>query len=169
MRVAFKITRALLGRTLDDLCRSHPFAAERVGFFSCRVGGLKPSGWVVLAHDFHPVADDDYLRDRTVGAMMGPAAIRKAMQIAFSNEVCMFHVHVHGHRGQPSFSGVDLRETAKFVPDFWHVRPHLVHGAIVLSLDSTAGLCWHPQYSKPFRFSEFSVVGAPMSVARSVK
>ena len=76
MRVAFKITRSLLGRTLDDLCRSHPFAAERVGFFSCRVGGLRPSGWVVLAHDFHPVADDDYLRDRTVGAMMGPTAIR---------------------------------------------------------------------------------------------
>lgn len=169
MRVVFKISRSLLGKTFDDLRRSHPFAAERVGFLSCRVGGLMPSGWVVLARDFHPVADDDYLRDRTVGAMMGPAAIRKAMQIALNGEVCMFHVHVHGHRGQPSFSRVDLRETAKFVPDFWHVRPHLVHGAVVLSLDSATGLCWHPQYSKPLRFSNFSVVGAPMSVARSVK
>jgi hypothetical protein len=64
---------------------------------------------------------------------------------------------------------VDLRETAKFVPDFWHVRPHLVHGAIVLSLDSAAGLCWHPQYSKPFQFSDLSTVGAPMSVVRSVE
>lgn len=93
MRVAFKITRALLNNVLDDLRRSHPFAAERVGFVSCRVGRLEPSGWVVLAHNFHPVADDDYLRDRTVGAMMGPAAIRKALQIALSNEVCVFHVH----------------------------------------------------------------------------
>lgn len=167
MRVAFKITRSLLGRAFDDLRRSHPFAAERVGFFSCRVGALKPSGWVVLAHDFHSVADDDYLRDRTVGAMMGPAAIRKAMQFTLSNEVCMFHVHIHEHRGQPWFSGTDLRETAQFVPDFWHVRPHLVHGAVVLSLDSAAALCWHPQYSKPFRFSDFSVVGTPMSVTRS--
>ena len=169
MRVAFKINRALLNNVLDDLHRSHPFAAERVGFLSCRVGRLEPSGWVVLAHDFHSVADNDYLRDPTVGAMMGPAAMRKAMQIALNNDVCMFHVHIHGHRGQPSFSGVDLRETAKFVPDFWHVRPHLVHGAIVLSLDSATGLCWHPKYSKPFRFSDFSVVGAPMSIVRSVK
>jgi hypothetical protein len=169
MTVAFKVTHSLLGKALDDLRRSHPFAAERVGFFSCRVGGLKPSGWVVLAHNFHSVAVEDYLPDHTVGAMMGPAAIRKAMQIALSHDVCMFHVHIHNHHGQPRFSGTDLRETAKFVPDFWHVRPHLVHGAIVLSLDSAAGLCWHPQYSKPFRFSDFSVVGAPMSVARSGK
>lgn len=169
MRVAFKITRALLGKVLDDLHRSHSFAAERVGFLLCRVGALKPSGWVVLAHDFQPVADEDYLRDRTVGAMMGPAAIRKAMQVAFSNEVCMFHVHLHDRHGQPWFSGIDLRETLKFVPDFWHVRPQLVHGAVVLSLDSAAGLCWHPRYSRPFRFSDISIVGAPMSVVRSVK
>ena len=169
MRVAFKIARTLLRKTFDDLRRPHPFAAERVGFFSCRVGALRPSGWVVLAHDFHPVADDDYLRDLTVGAMMGPAAIRKAMQIVLSHEVCMFHVHIHEHRGQPWFSKTDLREDAKFVPDFWHVRPHLVHGAIVLSSDSAAGLCWHPQFSKPFRFSDFSVVGTPMSIARSAK
>jgi hypothetical protein len=162
MMVAFKVAEGLLGRAYKDLSRPHPFAAERVGFFSCRVGALKPEGWVVLAHDFHSVADSDYLRDRTVGAMMGPVAIRKAMQVALGSEVGMFHVHIHGHRGRPWFSGVDLREAAKFVPDFWHVRPHLVHGAIVLSLDSAAGLCWHPQSSEPVVFSKFSVVGAPM-------
>ena len=169
MRVAFKITRPLLDNVFADLRRSHPFAAERVGFLSCRVGALKSSGWVVLAHNFHSVADDDYLEDRTVGAMMGPSAIRKAMQTALSNEVCMFHVHIHEHRGRPRFSGIDLRETAKFVPDFWHVRPHMVHGAIVLSFDSMAGLCWHPQASDPVRISEFSVVGAPMSFVREMK
>jgi proteasome lid subunit RPN8/RPN11 len=167
--MAFKITRTLLVKVLDDLRRPHPFAAERVGFLSCRVGGLKPSGWAVLAHDFHSVADDDYLNDRGVGAMMGPAAIRKAMQVGLSNEVCMFHVHIHGHRGRPWFSGIDLRETAKFVPDFWHVRPHMVHGAIVLSLNSMSGLCWHPHASAPLRFSEFSIVGAPMCCIRELK
>lgn len=168
MRVAFKITRNLLRRAFEDLSRQHQFAAERVGFLSCRVGSLRPDGWVVLAHEFHTVADADYLRDGTVGAMMGPGAIRKAMQVALNNEVGIFHVHIHGHRGHPWLSGVDLRETAKFVPDFWHVRPHLVHGAIVLSLDAGAGLCWHPQHSEPFRFSDFSIVGGPMFVARSV-
>jgi hypothetical protein len=167
MRVAFKITGDLLRRALEDLNRPHEFAAERVGFFSCRVGGLKPAGWVVLAHDFHPIDDGDYLRDRTAGAMMGPSAIRKAMQVALSNEVGMFHVHIHGHRGRPRFSNVDLSETAKFVPDFWHVRPHVVHGAIVLSLDSLVGLCWHPQAITPVRFSEFSIIRAPMWFQRS--
>lgn len=164
MMVAFKITGRLLGRACEDLNRPHPFAAERVGFFSCRVGALKPAGWVVLAHDFHPVDGADYLRDRSVGAMMGPTAIRKALQVALSKEVGMFHVHIHGHRGRPWFSDIDLRETAKFVPDFWHVRPHLVHGAIVLSLDSAAGLCWHPQSPEPVIFSKFSVVGGADAV-----
>jgi len=162
MIIAFKIGETLLDRVREELSRPHPFAAERVGFLSCRVGALRPAGWVVLAHEFHAVDDADYLRNRSVGAMMGPAAIRKALQVALSREVGMFHVHIHGHRGRPWFSGVDLRETAKFVPDFWHVRPHLVHGAIVLSLDSAAGLCWHPQSPEPLAFSKFSIVGAPM-------
>jgi hypothetical protein len=169
MKVNFKTTRALLGNVYDDLRPPHPFAAERVGFLSCRVGALKPGGWVILAHAFHTVADADYLRDHSVGAMMGPDAIRKALQVALSCEVCMFHVHIHGHRGRPWFSGIDLRETAKFVPDFWHVRPHMVHGAIVLSHDSMAGLCWHPQASAPVRISEFSIVGAPMCLIRELK
>lgn len=169
MKVAFRLTRNLLSEVIDDLRRPHRFAAERVGFLSCKVGKLKPSGWVVLAHAFHSVNDDDYLDDCSVGAMMGPAAIRKAMQIALNNEVGMFHVHIHGHSGRPRFSGTDLRETAKFVPDFWHVRPHMIHGAIVLSLDSMAGLCWHPQRAAPIRISAFSVVGAPMSLLRDLE
>jgi hypothetical protein len=49
------------------------------------------------------------------------------------------------------------------------VRPHLVHGAIVLSSDSIAGLCWHPKASAPIRISEFSIVGSPMSLFREAK
>ncbi len=162
MRVTFKITRRLLGIVRDNLNRPHAFAAERVGFLSCRMAALKPEGCLVLAHRFHPVADEDYVRDFSVGAMMGAAAIRKALQFALSNEVGMFHVHAHEHTGLPRFSGVDLRETAKFVPDFWHVRPHAAHGAIVLSLDSIAGLCWYPLISAPISISRFSIVGSPM-------
>lgn len=161
MKIAFKITRPLLASAMADLRRPHPFAAERVGFFSCRTAALD-EGWIVLAHAFHAVKDDDYVHDRSVGAMMGSGAIRGAMQIALTNEVGMFHVHVHAHRGAPSFSGTDRRETANFVPDFWHVRPHLVHGAIVLSLDSATGRCWHPQAVAPLSFTHFHVVGAPM-------
>jgi len=162
MRVAFKITCSLLRRVRADLCRPHAFAAERVGFLSCKVGAFDPTGWVILAHGYHPVADEDYVRDISVGAMMGSGAIRKALQASLTSESAMFHVHLHGHRGPPRFSGVDLRETAKFIPDFWHVSPQLVHGANVLSMDSMAGLCWHPRAPTPIPVSEFSIVGAPM-------
>lgn len=169
MRIAFKITRNLLQNVLTDLRRPHPFAAERVGFLSCGVAGLKPAGWIILAQDFHPVADGDYMNDRTVGAMMGAGAIRRAMQVALTNQTCMFHVHIHEHRGKPRFSAIDLSETAKFIPDFWHVCPKLVHGATVLSANSMAGRCWHPHLPTPIPISEFSIVGSPMWFIRETK
>jgi hypothetical protein len=166
MRTIFKITQSVLGRALCDLRRPHAFAAERVGFFSCRVGGLRSTGWVILAEEFHPVADDDYLEDHTVGAMMGPDAIRKAMQVALDRQCCMFHVHIHEHRGQPRFSAIDISETDKFVPDFWNVAPQMVHGAIVLSSDSMAGRCWHPRLRSPIRILELAAIGSPMLIRR---
>lgn len=166
MRIAFKLNRALLRQAHEDLARPHPFAAERVGFFTCRVGALGRGGWVILANEYHSVADDDYLDDPTVGAMMGPAAIRKAMQVALNQNACMFHVHIHAHRGKPRPSPIDLSESAKFVPDFFHVCPAMVHGHIVLSLDSMAGRCWHPGARAPLAISDFTVVGWPMWLRR---
>lgn len=163
MRILFKATKVLLTGVQADLRRPHPFAAERVGFVSCRVGELKRSGLIVLAHDYHPVDDSDYLDDPTVGAMMGPGAIRKALQFAYNNEAGMFHVHIHDHRGQPRPSSIDLREAAKFVPDFWHVRPHMPHGILILSRDSATGLCWYPGKSKPMGITRFRIVGRPIS------
>ena len=112
------------------------------------------------------MSDEDYVDDRTVGAMMGPGAIRKAMQVALNGHSCMFHVHVHEHRGRPRFSAIDVRETAKFVPDFWNVCPDLVHGAIVLSADSMAARCWHPSLRLPIEINDFSIVGSPMWFCR---
>src|SRR5262245_17150916 len=57
--------------------------------------------------------------------------------------VALLHVHTHGGRGIPGFSGVDVRENAKFVPDFLEVAPQCVHGAIVLSDNAAYGhLAW---------------------------
>ena len=77
MRIRFKITQALLGAAKHDLLRPHPFAAERVGFLSCRVGATDSDGLIVLAHAYHAVEDADYVDDPTAGATMGPDAIRK--------------------------------------------------------------------------------------------
>ena len=162
MTINFKITHKLLDEVRRDLDRPHPFAAERVSFITCKVGALASGGVVILAHAHHPVEDDDYLNDSTVGAMMGPGAIRKAIQFAYNENVSMFHVHMHDHLGTPWFSNIDLREAKKFVPDFWNVRPEMPHGALVLSMDSLAGLCWLPMARQMEKISKFSIIGAPL-------
>ena len=167
MTVHFKITRDLLEKTRYDLERPHSFAAERVGFLSCRVGKIPGGGMILLAHACHPVRDEDYLDDPSVGAMMGPGAIRKAMEYAYNTPVGMFHVHMHGHTGIPEFSRIDLRESRKFIPDFWNVRPKMPHGTLVLSLDSLAGLCWMPDSHRIVRIEKITVVGAPLQIIRS--
>ncbi len=162
MKIIFKITEELVKTAISNLSMPHSFAAERVGFFVCRVGALDSHGLVVLAHHLHPVEDGDYLDDPTVGAAMGPAAIRKALQLSFRERAAMFHVHIHGHEGKPRFSRTDSTETARFVPDFWNVQPDLPHGAIVLSKDSAYGRCWVPGFNRTIEISEFVSVGVPM-------
>lgn len=161
MKTLFKITRQLWSEVKTRLERPHPFAFERVGFLLCRAGLLEGGGVVILTHSFHEVADDDYLNDPSVGATMGPSAIRKALQVAYVQQASMFHVHLHAHRGKPGFSRVDSTETAKFVPDFWNVQPDLPHGAIVLSEDSACGKCWFPGRRDPVDIYQFSIVGIP--------
>lgn len=161
MRIRFKITQALLGAAKHDLLRPHPFAAERVGFLSCRVGATDSDGLIVLAHAYHAVEDPDYVDDPTAGATMGPDAIRKALQMAWQNRRAMFHVHLHEHHGRPAFSRIDSVESNRFVPNFWHVRPEMPHGALVFSIDGAYGRCWYPGQNAPAEIAEFSFVGSP--------
>jgi hypothetical protein len=78
MKIVFRIERKLLDRVRADLRRPHPFAHERVGFISAKVGALPADGLTIIAVDYHPVDDDHYLKDPRVGAMMGSAAISNA-------------------------------------------------------------------------------------------
>ncbi len=116
----------------------------------------------MLAQEYRPVADDDYLPDPSVGAMMGPEAIRKAMEWALVKKLSIFHVHSHGGVGVSGFSRVDARENAKFVPDFLKVAPQMIHGAIVLSDDAAAGRFWAYGNAGPKAVSEIVEVGAPI-------
>jgi proteasome lid subunit RPN8/RPN11 len=166
MNILFKIKTSSLNQIRDDLARTHPFAAERVGFVFCRMGEVKPGALVILAHTFMPVEDGDYLSDTSVGAMMGPAAIRKALQFAYNNAVGVFHIHTHAHCGIPRPSRTDLKETMKFVPDFWHVRPRMPHGALIVSSDSISGRCWYPGHKAPIGISQFTFVGSPLVSVR---
>jgi len=119
MTMLFRAGAELFAAVRQDLHRPHPFAAERVGFLACRAARLAGNGLIILATTYEPVADEDYLEDHTVGAMMGPAAIRKAMQRAYNSalgDISIFHVHMHECSGHPGFSRTDLTESAKFVP-----------------------------------------------------
>jgi hypothetical protein len=141
MKVILKATGSFLDDVRKDLSRPHRFAAERVGFISIRAASAKNS-MVLIAQGYHPLADEDYVNDMSVGAMMGQEAIRKALNVALLGFSGMFHIHMHEHRGRPSFSRTDLREQLKFVPDFFKVRPQMPHGAVVLSHNLAAGRVW---------------------------
>lgn len=162
MKSYFKITRPLLDAALVDLSRPHDFAYERVGFLTCRFALTVRQHLLVLADAFHPVADEDYIEDERYGALIGGAAFRKALQLAYSKKVGLFHVHLHDHLGDPLPSSIDLRETARFVPDFFNVRNDVPHGAIIFSRDSISGRIWSPLTLKPLRIHQFNIVGAPM-------
>ncbi len=158
MKISFRITSSLLKQIHDDLSRPHPYAAERVGFISCGVGNLTNNNLLILGENYHPVSSEHYIDNPNYGAMMGSSAIRDALQLAYKRQISIFHVHRHEHIGKPDFSHIDLIESNKFIPDFWKVRPNRPHGAIVLSHDSMAGLCWHPKEEIPVPIDSFSVI-----------
>jgi len=161
MKIRFKITSALLTTIRIDLRRPHPFAHERVGFIAAGLAAAHDE-LLILAREYRPVRDDEYLPDPSVGAMMGPDAIRRARQWAMDARAAIFHVHTHGGRGVPGFSGVDVSENAKFVPNFVSVAPHAVHGAIVLSDTAAFGQVWIDRKSPQPFIAAFSEVGTPL-------
>lgn len=161
MNIRFKITRDLLTTIRADLARPHPFAHERVGFIAAGLAAAHDD-LLILARAYRPLADDDYLRDASVGAMMGPHAIRRARQWAMDERVAMFHVHTHGGYGIPRFSGVDTRENAKFIPNFISIAPQCVHGAIVLSHTAAYGQVWLGRAGPQPFIPAFTEVGTPL-------
>lgn len=161
MRAEFRMTQGLRHRLLEHLLQPHSFAVERIAFVKCGVSQAGHDTLLILAEDFVPVDDEDYLDDPTVGARMGPNAIRKALQLAYHQPTSMFHVHCHDHRGRPRLSRTDVRESALFVPDFFNVRPERPHGVLVLSLDSANGRCWVQPGLPPIGLDRISFVGSP--------
>jgi hypothetical protein len=144
LQAHLRLPGSLLQAAHADLDRPHPFARERVGFFSCGVGALKGGGFVLLARGYHPVADDHYEDDPRVGAMLGSAAFRSIMQEIYTTPGCVVHVHRHDHKGQPGPSRVDRDEMEQFMPDFFGVAPKYPHAAMIFSLDNGWGKLWMP-------------------------
>lgn len=160
MKVRLKMPNRLLADIRADLERPHAFAYERVGFLTAGVA-LAEGDMLMLARAYRPVADEDYVRDPTVGVKIGGAAMRKALQFAYQPRSALLHIHTHGGRGRPDFSGVDLRSGREFVPGFFHTVPRMPHGMLVLSDNSATGMLWLSGEDSGIHISEFVGVGAP--------
>lgn len=160
MKATFKIPTQLLATMRSDLRRPHAFAHERVGFLTAGAMRRDNGALVLFAREYRPVADEDYLRDPSVGALIGSAAMRKGLQLAYRPRATLLHVHTHGGRGAPAFSGVDLTSGAEFVPGFFNAISRMPHGLLVLSDDSATALLWMSPHDTAY-VTEFVGIGGP--------
>lgn len=159
MKVQIKVMDAVLAAANADLHRPHAFAFERVGFLTAGAAWTG-DGLMLVCRAYHPVADGDYERSRSVGAQIGSEAMRKAIEAAYQNRSCLIHIHTHGGFGQPAFSGTDLQSASQFVPGFFSALPRMPHGVVVLSNDSAQGMLWTAPKAAPRLIDEFVQVGA---------
>ncbi len=168
MKTHLRISTSLLAHVRKDLARQHDFAYERVGFIVCKAASFD-GGLGLYAYEYAAVADADYIQNDLVGAMIGPAAFRMALEIAFNKgeqNVSIFHVHSHIGSGTPWFSRIDDSEMRKFVPDFFHAAPRMPHGALVLSRNEEAGAVWLSEDAKPAPIDSISSVGTSIKISR---
>lgn len=162
MKISVKLTRNMLDGIRQDLERPHPFAFERVGFITTGATYLPGGNVLLLGRQYQPVADDDYVRSDEVGAMIGPQAMRRAMEWAYKHRSGLLHVHTHGGTGRPMFSVTDRRSAFEFVTGFFNALPRIPQGILVLSNDSAAGLIWTGKNAQPVNVHQFTQVGVPL-------
>jgi hypothetical protein len=168
MNILFRATNDFMDAVRQDLHRPHKIAFERIGFITVRAAQANDRV-MLLAEDYHPVADEDYVNDPTVGARIGQEALRKALNLALLQSVGIFHVHMHMIPSRRHwFSRVDLTEMAQFVPDFFSVCSTMPHGAIVLSPRSAAGLAWTTR-DKVLPIGEFNFIGPQVQIIHAAE
>lgn len=164
MQLIVKLQADLLCSARADLQRPHAHALERVGFFIAKPAWLSSAAIALIVTAYFPVADEDYLQDDQVGASIGSAAMRKALQEAYRAKASLLHVHAHVGRGKPRFSNVDLASSQAFVPAFFNVIPDVPHGVLVLSDDCAAGLVWVEQRGHAQPVTRFVQPSAPFMI-----
>ena len=162
MKITLKINGFLLDGARYDLERPHRFAHERVGFLTAGVAATR-DGLVLMVRNYMPVADDDYEMAHDVGASIGSNAMRKAVQSAYRPASTLLHVHSHGGRGKPGFSGTDLKSADEFVPGFFQSVPKMPHGLLVLSNNAATGILWLKAAARSVAIERFVRVDRPIT------
>ena len=130
MRVEVRMRREFYETLAADLRRPHPIAYERVGWVFAKQTVPSTDDLLLLAVDYVPVADEDYLEDNHVGARFNTATIRSAMQRSRATGMSCLQVHLHDHQGHTSFSGVDTRTIDELAISLRVVAPTVAHGGL---------------------------------------
>jgi hypothetical protein len=76
----------------------------------------------------------------------------------------IFHIHVHGCRGETGMSRTDAREVPPMIPGFQSVGRDAAHGIIILSLDHGSGWVRLPGSKDLVPCTSMSVIGTPVRV-----
>lgn len=168
MKTTIKIPRHLFEKAKTDLLRPCAVGFERVGFFSTK---CSRSNDLVLVHciDYHPVKDDHYMVDHTVGVRIGSGAITEAMTRAFNDSVGQIHVHYHGGDGLPYPSGTDSRELPPLAKSLRNANSAEAHGWMVLGDHDGWTSMLLPGNGDAVTEMPVSVVGFPTTVNHRIK
>lgn len=124
---------ALAVQAREDLARSHPKAAERVGVTFVRYASVY-SPHVIIAVGYEPAPNDAYVVGRAA-ANFDARWLMRASERATSNDCGLFWTHVHEHFGSPRFSKVDEATSRAFCPALFLACRRFPQGALVFSND----------------------------------
>lgn len=164
--VQLKIPKNLYDKMVTDLSRLHSFAFERVGFLYVKTGIEENKFSQILATNYIPVSESNYIKDPKVGAKINSPAIREVMQRILDTGEGALHVHMHEPVGQPRFSRVDSSALHSLIPSFKAVGPKTAHGALLLSGNKLTSLLWLPGEKSPVFANKIIIVGYPLSIYR---
>jgi hypothetical protein len=164
MKVQVRLSRPIYTLIRTDLARPHPFASERVGFATARLGNCGGDPLLLLVDTYAQVSDEHYIDDPTTGARINAFAIRGAMQLVLDQKCGVFHVHLHPHHGVPQLSRTDRRELPRLVGSLHNAGPSQGHGLLLLSDDYVAAFVWPPNGTGLVKASRVNLVGYPMEL-----
>lgn len=152
-----RIPKQLVTEIRADLHRRHEFAFERVGYVLARA-----EGELIIALEYLPLLDSEYLPTESVGAEFSDAAITRVLRKAAKGKYCVLHTHEHGHHGRPWFGAVDRASLRELTPAFFGMSPG-PHGGLLLSHDDASALVWAAPGATPVVVPRITQVGFPLS------
>lgn len=164
-KIRLKIPHPVYEQVLMDLKRPHAHAYERVGFLYSTSKLLDSGTRLITFTEYHPVHDDNYIEDNTVGAKINSTAIRESMQRIHDKKSGCFHVHLHDHPGVPSPSETDQKGgIPKVIESFANVNTEQAHGILIFSEDSFYAAVKVNGQVKFITPEQISVIGYPMKI-----